>query len=98
LSGGESNRDLSHPHTCTLHDVGEHGGSMFLVMEHPEGQTLGDRIRKGPLPIEQTFIPRTNRGGTVCHASGGHHSSRFENCQGAADESGVKSLDFTFAN
>jgi hypothetical protein len=31
---------LSHPHICTLHDVGEHDGSAFLVMEYLEGETL----------------------------------------------------------
>jgi len=31
---------LAHPHICTLHDVGEAAGSMFLVMEHLEGDTL----------------------------------------------------------
>ncbi|RPJ84641.1 MAG: serine/threonine protein kinase, partial [Acidobacteria bacterium] len=31
---------LNHPHICTLHDVGEHDGSMYLVMEHLAGDTL----------------------------------------------------------
>jgi serine/threonine protein kinase len=34
---------LTHPHICTLHDVGEHAGTAFLVMELLEGETLRGR-------------------------------------------------------
>ena len=43
---------LTHPHICTLYDVGEEGGTAFLVMELLQGQTLADRIRKGALPLD----------------------------------------------
>ena len=35
---------LSHPHICSLYDVGEHGSSLFLVMEHLAGETLAERL------------------------------------------------------
>ena len=35
---------LNHPHICTLHDVGEHEGSTFLVMELLEGEPLRARL------------------------------------------------------
>src|SRR5438105_5833305 len=46
---------LNHPHICILHDVGHHGGLDFLVMEMVEGETLEQRLTKGPLQPEQTI-------------------------------------------
>ena len=46
---------LSHPHICTLHDIGHQDGMDFLVMELLEGETLEHRLLKGPLPPEQTL-------------------------------------------
>jgi eukaryotic-like serine/threonine-protein kinase len=40
---------VSHPHICHLYDVGSQSGTDFLVMELLEGDTLGARLRKGPL-------------------------------------------------
>jgi eukaryotic-like serine/threonine-protein kinase len=46
---------LSHPNICHLYDVGQQGGISYLVMEYLEGETLADRLRKGPLPLEQVW-------------------------------------------
>jgi eukaryotic-like serine/threonine-protein kinase len=52
---------LNHPHICVLHDVGEHPlpgsgeATLYLVMEYLEGQTLAERLAKGPLPLRQAL-------------------------------------------
>ena len=42
---------LSHPNICAIHDVGSQDGTEYLVMEYLEGETLADRIARGPLPM-----------------------------------------------
>jgi len=46
---------VNHPNICTLYDVGDENGSGYLVMEFLQGETLADRLRRGPLPIEQVL-------------------------------------------
>jgi Tol biopolymer transport system component len=46
---------LNHPHICTLFDVGHDSGTHFLVMELLEGESLADRLQKGPLPLDQVI-------------------------------------------
>jgi eukaryotic-like serine/threonine-protein kinase len=46
---------LNHPHICTLHDVGHENGLHFLVMELIDGESLADKLQRGPFPPEQVL-------------------------------------------
>jgi serine/threonine protein kinase len=89
---------LSHPHICALHDVGREGDTEYLVMEYLEGETLADRLLKGPLSLEQTLrygiqiadaLDKAHRQGVV------HRDLKPGNVM--LTKSGVKLLDFGLA-
>ena len=42
---------ITHPNICTLHDVGDDGSAIFLVMEYVDGATLATRLEDGALPL-----------------------------------------------
>jgi len=46
---------LNHPNICSLYDVGNQDGVDFLVMEYLEGETLADRLHRGPLPTREVL-------------------------------------------
>jgi len=46
---------LNHRHICALYDVGRQDGIDFLVMEYLDGETLGERIGRGPIPLAETL-------------------------------------------
>ena len=89
---------LAHPHICALYDVGREGDTEYLVMELLEGETLSDRLAKGPLPLEQTLrfgqeiadaLDKAHRQGIV------HRDLKPGNVM--LTKSGVKLLDFGLA-
>jgi eukaryotic-like serine/threonine-protein kinase len=89
---------LTHPNVCTLHDVGEHAGSMFLVMELLDGETLAQRLERGPLPIEQAVTVTTEIADALsaAHRHGIIHRD-LKPSNVMLTKSGAKLLDFGLA-
>src|SRR5437868_5672165 len=46
---------LKHPNICTLYDVGHQDGIDYLVLEYLEGESLADRLHRGPLSMAQVL-------------------------------------------
>jgi serine/threonine-protein kinase len=89
---------LQHPHICTLHDVGSADGTDFLVMEYLEGDTLAERIARGPLPLDQALriAFETTDALARAHAAGIVHRD-LKPANIMLTKAGVKLLDFGIA-
>jgi eukaryotic-like serine/threonine-protein kinase len=44
---------LNHPHICTIHEIGEAGGTAFIAMEYVSGRSLRERVDEGALPVSE---------------------------------------------
>jgi serine/threonine protein kinase/Tol biopolymer transport system component len=89
---------LNHPNICQLYDIGSQNGTDYLVMEFLEGETLAERIRKGPLPLADVLrigaeiadaLQRAHRAGIV------HRDLKPGNVM--LTKSGAKLMDFGLA-
>ena len=59
---------LTHPHICTLYDVGRHDDIDFLVMECLEGDTLAARLAEGRLSLDEALAYANDIAGALDHA------------------------------
>ena len=89
---------LSHPNICALYDIGHEDGVDYLVMEFIDGETLGERLSQGPMPLEDSLrygveiadaLEKAHRQGIV------HRDIKPGNIMLTA--SGAKLLDFGLA-
>jgi dienelactone hydrolase len=55
LREAKSAATLDHPHICVVHEANEFEGAPYIVMEYVEGESLKDRLTKGPLPLGETL-------------------------------------------
>jgi len=89
---------LNHPHICTLYDVGRQDDLEFLVMEYLDGETLGARLSRGPLPLGEALA----HGAALAQALASAHREGITHrdikpSNVMLTESGVKLLDFGLA-
>jgi serine/threonine protein kinase/Tfp pilus assembly protein PilF len=90
---------LSHPNIITIHDVGESGGTSFIVMELAEGRTLRSLLASGPLATRRLLEVgvQVADGLAKAHAAGMvHRDLKPENVMLTGDGL-VKILDFGLA-
>ena len=90
---------LNHPNIATIHGLEETDGKRFLVMELVEGETLAERIGRGPLPIEQTLevCLQIAEGVEAAHEKGIIHRDLKPANVKLTPEGKVKILDFGLA-
>jgi len=89
---------LNHPNICQLHDIGTQDGVRYLVMELLEGETLADRLRRGPLPLEQVlrYGAQIGEGLHAAHRRGVVHRD-LKPGNVMLTKSGAKLMDFGLA-
>lgn len=63
---------LDHPNLCTIYEVGEHDGHVFIAMALYDGETLKEKIDRGPLPVQLAldFVRQITDGLAGAHAKG----------------------------
>jgi Tol biopolymer transport system component/tRNA A-37 threonylcarbamoyl transferase component Bud32 len=89
---------FNHPHICTVHDVGEHQGVDYLVMEHLQGATLAERLKKGPLAPSDVLRYAAQIASALSHAH--RHGVTHRDLKPAnimLTATGAKLLDFGLA-
>jgi len=90
---------LSHPNICTVHEVGEVGDELYMVMELIDGKPLSALIASGPLAVESILRYGSQVAGALAHAHGRnivHHDLKSANIVVTA-QGLVKVLDFGLA-
>ena len=66
---------LEHPHIGTIYEIGELDGQPFIAMAYYEGETLADRLARGPLPVADVarIVAQIAEALAAAHAAGVVH-------------------------
>jgi serine/threonine-protein kinase len=90
---------LNHPNIAAIHGLEESGGTNFLVLELVEGETLADRLRRGPIPVEESLKLALQIAGALeaAHEKGIIHRDLKPANIKVTPEGKVKVLDFGLA-
>ena len=90
---------LNHPNIATIHGVEESGGRKFLVMELVPGETLAQRIERGPIPLEEALeiAKQITEGLEAAHEKGIIHRDLKPANVKITPDGKVKVLDFGLA-
>jgi len=89
---------LNHPHICTLYDIGREGDADYFVMELLDGESLGTRLERGPLKLEEAlkYGAQIAEGLAAAHKQGIVHRD-LKPGNVVLTKSGAKVLDFGVA-
>ena len=90
---------LNHPYVCALYDIGSEDGVDYVVMELVEGETLAERIARGPIPVEEALplFTQIAEGLEAAHEKGIVHRDLKPANIKITPEGNVKVLDFGLA-
>jgi eukaryotic-like serine/threonine-protein kinase len=55
LTEAEAAAALTHPNICVVYEIDEAEGNSFIAMEYVEGESLADKIKKRPLPLDEAL-------------------------------------------
>ncbi|HJU87160.1 MAG TPA: protein kinase, partial [Gemmatimonadota bacterium] len=91
---------LEHPNVCSVHEIGEtEDGRVYLAMPCYEGESLTDRLTKGPLPVDEAVGIATQiaRGLSAAHTRGIVHRDVKPGNVLLGRDGVVKLLDFGLA-